>query len=116
MKGSPFMLHVRQPRDYASLSGLQRTFGTSSQPWGVAVDDNGDVYVFDNGHHCVYVFNHQGTMICTIGTAGSSGSGDGQFYNPTGIAIRGDVLYVADQNKEHSVFKPSACFDLHVHH
>eukprot|EP00731_Ephydatia_muelleri_P008000 Em0004g338a len=29
-------------------------------------------------------------------TIGSRGSGDGQFSNPSGISIKGDVLYVAD--------------------
>ena len=97
VKGSPFMLYVRQPRDYGSLSACQRTFGTSNHPFDVAVDDNGDVYVADFSYHCVYVFNQQGTIIRTIGTAGSYGTGDGQFYNPAGIAIRGDVLYITDQ-------------------
>ena len=106
VKGSPCALHVRQPREYASLSGYQRTFGTSNQPWGVAVDDNGDVYVANRGYQCVYVFNQQGTIIRTIGTAGSYGSGDGQFYSPTGIAIRGDVLYIIEESN-HRVQKIS---------
>ena len=98
VKGSPFVLYVRQQRDYSSLSGSQGTFGTSNHPFDVAMDDNGDVYVADYNYHCVYVFNQQGTRIRTIGTEGSYGNGDGQFYNPAGIAIRGDVLYIADQN------------------
>ena len=98
VKGSPFVLYVRQQRDYSSLSGGLGTFGTSNHPFDVAMDDNGDVYVADFSYHCVYVFNQQGTRIRTIGTAGSYGNGDGQFYNPAGIAIRGDVLYIADQN------------------
>ena len=106
VKGSPFVLYVRQFKDYTSLSSYQRTFGTSSNAFDVAVDDNGDVYVVDYGYQCVYVFNQQGTIIRTIGTAGSNGSGDGQFYNPAGIAIRGDVLYIADQNN-HRIQKMS---------
>ena len=106
IKGSPCALYVRQPRDYASLSSCQSTFGTSNSPWGVAVDDNGDVYVAEYGYHRIYVFNQQGTRIRTIGTPGSSGSGDGQFYSPAGIAIRGDVLYITE-NHNHRVQKIS---------
>jgi sugar lactone lactonase YvrE len=95
VKGSPCALYVRQPREYASLASFQSTFTTSSQPWGVAVDDNGDVYVADHGYHCVYVFNQQGTRIRTIG---SNGNGDGQFSYPSSIALRGDVLYIIEES------------------
>jgi hypothetical protein len=94
-KGSPCTLYVRQPREYASLSNCLSTFGIN-QPWGVAVDDNGDVYVASYGYHCISVFNQHGTCIRTIGTRGSYGNGDGQFQNPADIAIRGDVLYIVD--------------------
>ena len=108
VKGSPCALYVHQPRDYASLSGCQRTFGTSNQPYDVAIDDSGsgEIYVVDFGYHCVCVFNQQGTIVRTIGIAGSSGSGDGQFSNPAGIAIRGDVLYIAEYSN-HRVQKIS---------
>ena len=105
-KGSPCALYVHQPRKYVSLSSCQRTFGTSNNPWGIAVDDNGDVYVAVYGYHCISVFNQQGTRLRTIGTAGSNGSGDGQFNYPAGIAIRGDVLYIAE-NTNHRVQKIS---------
>ena len=106
VKGSPYALYVRQPREYASLSSRQITFATSSQPWGVAVDDNGDVYVADYGYHYISVFNQQGTTLRNIGIPGSSGSGDGQFHSPTSIALRGDVLYIAEESN-HRVQKIS---------
>ena len=106
VKGSPCALYVRQPRDYASLSGYQQAFVTSSQPFDVAVDDNGDVYVVEYSYHCVYVFNQQGTRMRTIGAEGSYGTGDGQFYNPSGIAIQGNVLYIAEESN-HRVQKIS---------
>ena len=40
-----------------------------------------------------YVFDQTGQLKNTIC---SRGSGDGQFSNPSGISIKGDVLYVAD--------------------
>ena len=41
VKGSPFLLHVRKERSYSSLSSCKSVFQTSSLPYGVAVDDNG---------------------------------------------------------------------------
>ena len=106
IKGSPCALYVRQPRNYASLTTYQNAFGTSNHPFDVAVDDHGDVYVVEYGYHCIYVFNQQGARTRTIGTPGSSGSGDGQFSSPSAIAVRGDVLYIAESNN-HRVQKIS---------
>ena len=33
-------------------------------------------------------------------TIGKNGSGDGQFYGPRGISIKGDVMYVADTSND----------------
>lgn len=95
VKGGPFELYVRQRRNYSSLSSYQRSFVMSTRPFDVAIDDNGFVYVAAFNCHHINVFNEQGTTICTIG---SNGSGDGQFSNPSGIAIRGNMLYIVDQN------------------
>ena len=63
-----------------------------SIPFGVAIHDNGDIYVGSwNGF--IYVFDQTGHLKNTIG---SEGSGDGQFRKPRGISIKGDVLYIAD--------------------
>ena len=98
IRGSPFPLYVRQPRDYAKMTKQQRCFNTASGPYDVAVDDKGFLYVALYSEHCIDVLDQQGTVIRTIGTRGSSGSGDGQFYSLLGVAVQGDVLYVADCN------------------
>ena len=97
IKGSPFPLYVRQEKNYTSLSN-QLNFNLSSTPYDVAVDDNGDVYVAVHGYHCIEVFNKTGSRIRSIGISGSPGSGEGQFYHPSAIAIRGSMLYVADSS------------------
>ena len=63
-----------------------------SRPSCVAIHDNGDIYV-GSRDDCIYVFDQTGQLKNTIG---SYGRGDGQFRCPQGIAIKGDVLYVAD--------------------
>ena len=98
IRGSPFPLYVRQPRDYAKMTKKQWCFSTASGPFDVAVDDEGFLYVALCDQHCIDVLDQQGTVIRTIGTRGSLGSGDGQFNYPIGVAVQGDVLYVADQS------------------
>ena len=98
VKGSPFVLHSRQQRSYDTLSTAQRVFKTSSSPLGVAVDENGDVYIAAYYGHCIDVFNLHGTKLRTFG---SNGNGDAQFNGASNIAIRGNVLYVVDMNNNH---------------
>ena len=66
-----------------------------SEPWGVAVRDNGEIVVAEWGYHCVSIFAPNGTKIRTFGT---KGSGHGQFNHSCGVAIdsAGNIL-VADK-------------------
>ena len=94
VQNSPNDLDVRPKRDYRILCNAQQVI-QCNRPRCVAIHDNGDIYVgSDDG--CIYVFDQTGQLKNTIG---SSGSGDGQFSSPSGISIKGDVLYVADTYK-----------------
>eukprot|EP00731_Ephydatia_muelleri_P008269 Em0004g607a len=91
VQNSPNDLDVRPKCDYHTLCNAQQVIQCNG-PRCVAIHDNGDIYVgSDDG--CIYVFDQTGQLKNTIG---SSGSGDGQFSSPSGISIKGDVLYVAD--------------------
>lgn len=75
---------------------------TFSKPFGVAVDDSGNVYVSDAGNHLIRKIATTGTVSTIAGKAGLSGSKnatgpDARFNYPTGLAF-GDSgkLYVAD--------------------
>ena len=98
INGSPFPLYARKKRDFTSLTSSQLTFSLSSQPYDVAVDDNGDVYVALFTYHCIVVYNKSGNRIRTIGTVGSPGNAETQFNSPSAIAIHGSTLYVAEYN------------------
>ena len=98
INGSPFPLYARKKRDFTTLTSSQLTFSLSSQPYDVAVDDNGDVYVALFTYHCIEVYNKSGNRIRTIGTAGSPGNAERQFNSPSAIAIHGSILYVAEYN------------------
>jgi len=58
--------------------------GEFSQPNDIKIGETGKVYVVDKGEHVVKVYNADGTYDSTIG---SPGNGEGQFHNPTSIAI-----------------------------
>ena len=66
-------------------------------PRGVAVSDNGEIVVAASTIHdqeCISIFAHNGKKIRTFGR---SGSAEGQFYDPTGVAIDGTGnILVAD--------------------
>lgn len=74
--------------------------GNLDGPYDVAVSPGGDrIFVSDKNHHQVQVFDGNETYQATIG---SFGTGDGQLYQPHGLAATSDRLYVAD-TKNHRV-------------
>jgi DNA-binding beta-propeller fold protein YncE len=84
--------------DYADGTGTAAKF---NQPWGVAVDSAGYLYVADRNNHRVRRISLEGlvTTVAGTGTAGSlDGSGDlAQFDSPRAIAVdAAGSLYVAD--------------------
>eukprot|EP00731_Ephydatia_muelleri_P033923 Em0042g2a len=91
IQNSPNHFDVRPKHDYNTLCNAQQVI-QCSRPTCVAIHDNGDIYV-GSGFNCIYVFDQSGQLKNTIG---SNGIGDGQFTYPSGISIKGDVLYVAD--------------------
>ncbi len=68
----------------------------SAPMYGLAVDQQGSLFVVDNGNNRVQKFDNAGNFIILWGSFGSANS---NFHNPTGIACdaKGDV-YVVDTN------------------
>ena len=63
---------------------------------------NGRIVVADSSHNRLVVSDKSGVVAAIIGS-GEAGFKDGnfaaaQFFNPQGVAIDGDILYVADTN------------------
>ncbi len=91
----------------AGFSGSADGAGGSArfkQPYAVAVDSSGRVYVSDSGNHTIRRIGPAGVVTTVAGVAGVTGSADGTgsaalFNNPIGLAVDsfGNLL-VADQS------------------
>jgi sugar lactone lactonase YvrE len=68
-----------------------------SQPFGVAFDASGKIYVADCGNHRVQIFSSDGVWGATLGSG--PGTGDYEFNCPSGVAFDGSGnIYVTDAN------------------
>jgi len=94
-----------------TLAGLAGNPGTNDgagdnaqfrNPWGVAVDSKGTVYVADTSSSTIRKITYVGTVSTLAGLPGNPGFSDGiggqaRFWNPHGVAADGaGNLYVAD--------------------
>ncbi|EBA00783.1 NHL repeat-containing protein [Marinobacter sp. ELB17] len=71
--------------------------GQFNAPGGVAVADNGDLFVTDFYNQRVQHLRADGSFVKQWGTTGEAGKGAGEFTYPTDVALADDgTLYVAD--------------------
>ena len=97
VKGSPFKYSITNPRatPYTALSA-QYPISSYKYPRDVAVTEEGNIAVPEYGYQTVSLYSVTGQRIHSFGTANSYGSEDGQFYSPSAVAIRGDLMYVLE--------------------
>jgi hypothetical protein len=99
------------PYTFSTLAGMAGQFGSGNgtgssaqfhQPFQVAVDGRGNVYVADYGNNEIRVVAPGGLVTTLAGNPNSAGSIDGKgsaasFSGPTGIAVDGSGnIFVAD--------------------
>ena len=79
--------------------------GTLNEPWSVAVDSQGNVYVADTWNHRIQKFTADGQFIKMWGTFGQAETQDG-MWGPRGLAVdANDRLFVTDTgNKRVLIF------------
>ena len=96
IRGSPFIVKVMYPIEKLSspMFTIDKTWGG---PWGVAINQRGELIVSKNDGHVVSIFNHSGD---TAASFGSFGTGKGMFQNPRGVAVddKGNILVVDHLN------------------
>ena len=81
-----------QPKRIIGERGLN--VGNLVRPKGVAVDDEGNVYVVESYHDHLLVFNKNGEFLMPIGGTGNE---VGMFYLPSGVWIdEHNRIFVAD--------------------
>ncbi len=107
------LLHV-----WGSFSGpdaVQAPDGTFNEPWGVAVDSEGLVYVADTWNLRIQKFSADGTFLSKWGSFTHEGMGY-QFYGPRAIAIDSrDRIFVADTgNKRITVYDPEGNYLMEI--
>jgi DNA-binding beta-propeller fold protein YncE len=83
--------------------------GDFTDPWGIAVNSSGYVFVTDTENNRVEVFNQTGQFVTAWGQLGPEA---GNFSSPEGIAIDGSgLVYVADTgNNRVEVFTSTGAF------
>ena len=94
IKGSPFTVTVKLP--VQKLGTPIKTVSGLNQPWGVAVNQRGEVMVAERYGYHISIFSHTGEKLRSFG---SKGSGRGQFDEPRGVtADSDDNILVTDSN------------------
>ena len=94
IRGSPFTISAKSPVEKLGTPIL--TLRGVKKPWGVAINQRGEVIVAEWDGDCVSVFSPSGEKLQTFGTRGS---GQGQFESPRGVAVDDEWnILVADCN------------------
>src|SRR5437588_613008 len=79
-------------------------------PRRIAIGPDDSIYVVDQGHNRIAKFSPDGRVLAVWGTAGN---GDGQFNDPTSVAVdpTTNKVYVADpRNKRIQIFDQNGKF------
>ena len=80
-----------------NLSNPIGSIGAVNRPWGVGVNQRGEIIVAEFGGHCISIFSPSGEKIRTFR---SWEFAQGQFNRPYGVAVDGDgnILVVDGDN------------------
>jgi uncharacterized protein (TIGR03663 family) len=86
--------------------------GSFVEPWGIALDGQGNVFVADTWNHRIQKFDPAGKFLLQWGFAGQPDAGPNGFWGPRGIAVGKDgKVYVTDTgNKRVIVFDSNGQF------
>ena len=97
---SPFLVSVKLP--VQQLGTPIKTIDGLNRPWGVAINQKGEVVVAEYGGNCVSIFNRRGEKIRSFG---SYGVGNGQLKGPCGVAVDGNGDILVEDGGNHRIQK-----------
>ena len=118
IRGSPFVVIFFPKSGLPKLNKNARELGAKKgylnypqqggQPWGIAVGQNGHVFVADRSKSQIHVFDKQRKYIRSFGQRGSGN----RLYRPVGIAVDSDNrMYIGNfNNKRIEVFTNDGMF------
>ena len=95
IRGSAFSVAVKSPVEKLGTPIL--AIGGVKKPWGVAINQRGEVVVAERGGDRVSVFSLSGEKLRSFGTRGS---GPGQVWHPREVAVdgEGNILLADSRN------------------
>ena len=107
IRGSPFSVTVKSPVEELGTPIL--TIGGVDSPWGVAINQSGEIVVAEWKGHRVSVFSLNGEELWSFGTRGSV---PGEIWNPCGVAVdgEGNILLVDSANHRIQRFTSEGLF------
>lgn len=115
-RGNCRVIILNQKLEYIYLFGSSGYgLGALQDPWDLAFDRNGFVYITDQKQHCIHIYTSSGSF---RGKIGNQGQQKGKLNHPTGIAIdRFGKIYVCESgNHRVSIFHESSefinCFSI----
>ena len=107
IRGSPLTLSAKLPVE--KLGDPMRSLWGLRGPWGVAINQTGEVIIAEWERHCVSVFSNTGGKLRTFGKCRA---GRGQFPSPRGVAVDNDgsILVADGHNHRIQKFTPEGQF------
>jgi DNA-binding beta-propeller fold protein YncE len=88
------VLNAETGKSRLSLGEIGLNIGNMVRPKGVAVDDNGNIYVVESYYDHLLVYNNNGEFLMAIG---GTGKDIGNFYLPSGVFTDAqNRIYVSD--------------------
>jgi predicted membrane-bound mannosyltransferase/DNA-binding beta-propeller fold protein YncE len=96
---------------YADVASGDAPGGTFNEPWGIAISEQGRVYVADTWNHRIQWFSAEGEFLGMLGREGLGEEAD-TFWGPRDVVVDSDGrVYVSDTgNKRIKVFDQAGNF------
>jgi DNA-binding beta-propeller fold protein YncE len=89
--GDSCVMHFMSSKD----SQAENSTEILKNPYGIAMDEDENIYVTDRGMHQLYKFNKKLQPLCRIGS-GSPGRYGDEFCYPHGVSCINGLVYVCD--------------------
>ena len=97
IKGSPFPVTVNVPVQKLGTP-IKTISGVKKEPWGVAVNQSGEIIVAESAGNCISIFSQAGEKLRSFGTQGSR---HGQFLFSRCVAVDDDNnILVSDRDNQ----------------